>query len=368
MKFIDLKTQFELLNDEIHNGIEEVLRHGKYVSGPEVVRLEEKLADFVGVRHCVSVSSGTDALVISLMALDIGIGDEVITSPFTFAASAEAICLVGATPKFVDIRPDTLNLDESKIEEVISENTRAIMPISIFGQCANFEEINRIADTHGLVVIEDGAQSFGATYKGSASCGLSTIGCTSFFPSKPLGAYGDGGACFCNEDEIADKMRMVREHGQSERYVHTRLGVTGRLDSIQASVLLAKLRLFPGEIERRQQIAEMYNKELGGYHSRITCPTIATENTSVYAQYTIEVNDREQFIMNMTSRAIPTAVHYPRPLYEQPVFRTHSNVDVVSYPVTEMKCKRVVSLPMHPYLTDGEIGEITDAVLASASA
>ena len=258
MQFIDLKAQQARIEAEIQARIQAVLAHGRYIMGPEVAELEQRLADYVGVRHCVGVSSGTDALLVALMALDVGPGDEVITTPFTFVATAEVIALLGAVPRFIDIDPVTYNLDPGRIESAIGPKTRAIMPVSLYGQCADMDAINAIAARHGLPVIEDAAQSFGATYKNRRSCGLSTIGCTSFFPSKPLGCYGDGGACFTDDERLATLMRQVMNHGQDKRYSHPRLGINGRLDSLQAAVLLAKMGIFPDEVERRAAAGARY--------------------------------------------------------------------------------------------------------------
>ena len=260
MEFVDLKKQQSLIKSQIDINIQKVLNHGRYIMGPEVSELEEKLADYVGVKHCVSVSSGSDALLIAMMAIGIGLGDEVITTPFTFVATVEMIVLLGAKPVFVDIDVHTYNINHTKIESAITSKTRLILPVSLYGQCANMEVINKISNKYGLPVLEDGAQSFGATYKGKKSCGLSTVGCTSFFPSKPLGCYGDGGAIFTNDDYLAKKIRQIRLHGQESRYHHTMIGINGRLDTIQAAILLAKFDIFPKEVEMRQKVGEKYNQ------------------------------------------------------------------------------------------------------------
>jgi UDP-2-acetamido-2-deoxy-ribo-hexuluronate aminotransferase len=249
MQFIDLKAQYRRIETDVNQRIQAVLNHGQYIMGPELTELESQLAEFVGVKHAIGVSDGTTALLIALMALDIGVGDEVITTPFTFIATGEMIALLGATPVFVDIDPQTYNIDVNKIESAITSKTKAIMPVSLYGLCADFDAINAIAEKYQLPVIEDGAQSFGASYKGKKSCGLTTIGCTSFFPSKPLGCYGDGGACFTNDDDLAKKMREIRVHGQDRRYHHPVIGLNGRLDTIQAAILLAKLSVFPQEVD-----------------------------------------------------------------------------------------------------------------------
>jgi UDP-2-acetamido-2-deoxy-ribo-hexuluronate aminotransferase len=343
--FIDLKTQYKALEQEIQSRIKRVLEHGQYIMGPEVAELEEKLASYVGVRHCISASSGTDTLLITLMALGIGAGDEVITTPFTFIATGEMIALLGAKPVFVDIDPRTYNIDPSKIENAITLRTRAIMPVSLFGQCADFDAINAIAEKYKLPVIEDGAQSFGATYKGRRSCGLSTIGSTSFFPSKPLGAYGDGGALFTNDDALAKTMREIRVHGQDRRYHHARIGINGRMDTIQAAVLLAKLGRFDWEVEQRALIGARYTTLLTQYCSHIQPPYIEPHNSSVYAQYTIQARQRDTLCEELKKSGIPTAIHYPTPLHLQPAFSQFGYAKGW-LPVAEATAGRVMSLPM----------------------
>jgi len=341
--FVDLKKQYRALESQIQERMNRVLEHGKYIMGPEVGELEERLADYVGAEHCIAVASGTEALLISLMALDIGPGDEVITTPFTFVATVEVIVLLGITPVFVDIEPDTCNIDASKIESKITSRTKAIMPVSLYGQCADMDEINAIAARHGNIpVIEDAAQSFGATYKGKKSCNLSTIGCTSFFPSKPLACYGDGGAIFTNDDNLAQAAREIRVHGQSKRYVHTRVGVGGRMDTLQCAIVLAKLERFDWEVEQRQKIGARYAKLLNqqGVTSVVTRP----DRTSVYAQYTIMVDDRDTYQQELKEAGIPTAVHYPVPLNEQPVYKHLCCADCT--PQASAVSRRVMSLPM----------------------
>jgi len=359
--FIDLKSQYRSIEENIKSRINKVLEHGQYVMGPEVAELESRLAEFVGVKHCISASSGTDTLMISMMALGIGPGDEVITSPFTFIATGEMIALIGAKPVFVDIDPKTYNIDPTKIEAAITSKTKAIMPVSLYGQCADFDAINAIADKHGLPVIEDAAQSFGASYKGKKSCALSTIGSTSFFPSKPLGAYGDGGALFTNDDALAKIMREIRAHGQERHYYHVRLGVNGRLDTIQAAVLLAKMDIFPEEIMARNRVAGKYNSLL---QDKFATPYIEAHNTSVYAQYTIQVDNRSEVQQRLKDLGVPTAVHYPIPLNLQPAFANLGQPEG-SFPISESTAKRVLSLPMSPYLPDRLIDRIADAVLES---
>ncbi len=358
MQFIDLKTQYSLIENDILNSIKNVLNHGQYIMGPEINELEKQLAAFVGVKHAIVNSSGTDALLMALMALDIQPGDEVITSPFSFFATAEVIALCQAIPVFVDIDPATYNINTKKLAAVITPKTKAIMPVSLYGQCADFDEINAIATQHGIPVIEDGAQSFGATYKGNYSCALSTIGCTSFFPSKPLGGYGDSGACFTNDDAIAQKLLEVRLHGQNARYCHSRVGINGRMDTIQAAILLEKLKLFPEEVILRQRVANKYN-EL--FSSLVKTPFIHQHNTSVYAQYTIEVNNREEFQSRMQAEGIPTAVHYPISMHEQKAL-SYLNYKRGGFPYSEQASQKVVSLPMHPYLKEEDQLKIVNAV------
>jgi UDP-2-acetamido-2-deoxy-ribo-hexuluronate aminotransferase len=357
MNFIDLQAQYRRIEGDVNARIKAVLEHGQYIMGPEVAELEERLAAAVGVKHCIGVSSGTDALLVAMLALGIGPGDEVITTPFTFIATGEMIALIGAVPVYVDIDARTYNIDPMQIEAAVTPRTRAIIPVSLYGQCADMDSINAIAARHGLPVIEDAAQSFGATYKGRQSCGLSLIGCTSFFPSKPLGAYGDAGACFTDDDQLAKAMREIRVHGQDRRYHHPRIGINGRLDSLQAAVLLAKLAVFEDEVAARGRIGARYSQLLSG--AGCITPYIEAHNTSVYAQYTIGVDDRDGLIAQLGYAGIPTAVHYPVPLHRQPAF-AGQGLPVV--PVADQAAARVVSLPMHPYLTDEHLTTIAEAV------
>ncbi len=348
--FIDLKTQYQALKPQIQARIDAVLEHGQYIMGPEVKELEDKLALYTGAKHCITVASGTEALLMSLMALDVKPGDEIITTPFTFVATAEVIVLLGAKPVFVDVEPDTGNIDVNLIEAKITAKTKAIMPVSLYGQVADMDEINAIAARHGNIpVIEDAAQSFGATYKGRKSCNLSTIGCTSFFPSKPLGCYGDGGAIFTNDDNLAQAMREIRVHGQSQRYVHTRIGVGGRMDTLQCAIVLAKLERFDWEVEQRKAIGQRYtdlitSSQTGKGAAAITTPTIRPDRTSVYAQYTVFAPDREALQKRLAAAGVPTAVHYPVPLNEQPAYKHLCCPDCT--PVAQKLAKVVMSLPM----------------------
>jgi len=361
VKFADLSAQYTQYREQINARIQQVLDHGQYILGPEVAELEEKLAAFVGVSHAVGVASGTDALQMSLMALGIEPGDEVITTAFSFIATAEVIRLLGANTVYADIDPTNYNIDPSKIEALITNRTKAIIPVSLYGQCADLDEINEIAARHGLPVIEDAAQSFGAQYKVRRSGGLTTIGCTSFFPSKPLGGYGDGGAIFTNDADIASKLRVLRVHGQDRRYHHSAVGINGRLDTIQAAVLLAKIEFFDKEIELRNRVAQRYNEFLPG--DSVVLPKIKPHNLSVYAQYTIQVKDRSEFQEILSQQNIPTAVHYPYPLYKQPAIFQEGTI----LAHTEYAANHVVSLPMHPYLEASEQDQVIEAVKIAVS-
>jgi UDP-2-acetamido-2-deoxy-ribo-hexuluronate aminotransferase len=358
MEFIDLKSQYQASRDLINERIAAVLEHGQYILGPEVAELEARLAAYTGARHCITVASGTEALLIALMALGVRPGDEIITTPFSFIATAEVIVLLGAVPVFVDIDPATCNIDPGLIEDAITPRTRAIMPVSLYGQPADMEEINAIASRHGLAVIEDAAQSFGATYRGRKSCNLSTIGCTSFFPSKPLGCYGDGGALFTSDDAIAAAAREIRVHGQLRRYVHTRVGVGGRMDTLQCAIVLAKLERFDWELAQRQRAADSYEALLSG---RLQLVGQARDRTNVYAQYTVVVEERERIQAELHAAGIPTAVHYPVPMHLQPAYAHLSRPDAC--PVASSMAARVLSLPMGPYLADAEARQVAQALL-----
>jgi UDP-2-acetamido-2-deoxy-ribo-hexuluronate aminotransferase len=358
MEFTDLKTQYQHLRDSIQARIQAVLEHGAYIMGPEVAELEERLARYTGAAHCITVASGTEALLIALMAIGIRPGDEVITTPFSFIATAEVIALLGARPVFADIEAETGNIDAALIEARITARTRAIMPVSLYGQPADMDEINAIARRHGLVVIEDGAQSFGATYKGRRSGNLSAIGCTSFFPSKPLGCYGDGGAIFTSDDGLAQAMREIRVHGQARRYTHTRIGVGGRMDTLQCAVVLAKLERFDWELQQRLRIGVLYHELFG---SRIERIRLRPNRTSAFAQYTICVDDREEVQDFLRKLDIPTAVHYPLPIPMQPAYvRTCSAAHI---PAAAAMARRALSLPIGPYMSDDAVAQVANAVL-----
>lgn len=356
MPFIDLKKQYQKINTQIQDNINTVLDHGQYIMGPEVNKLEEKLAGFVGTKHCIGLSSGTDALLVALMAVGVGPDDEVITPNFSFFATAGVVSFLKARPIFVDVDAKTYNIDPMLIEKKITKKTKAIMPVSLYGQCPDFDSINRIALKYNIPVIEDAAQSFGATYKKKKSCGLSTIGCTSFFPSKPLGCYGDGGACFTDDDNLAKIMREIRLHGQESRYYHTRIGINGRLDSLQAAILLAKLEIFDEEIVLRSEIGRYYSKAL---QDVVTVPFIEEWNTSVYGQYTIQVDQREKFQSYLKGCNIPTAIHYQMPIDEQPIYK---DIKSDNCPISRDLASKVISLPMHPYLERGDQDQIIDII------
>jgi UDP-2-acetamido-2-deoxy-ribo-hexuluronate aminotransferase len=358
MQFIDLKQQYKLIESNILKSIQAVLEHGQYIMGPEIFTLEKQLAEFLGVRHAIVNSSGTDALLMALLALELEPGDEVITSPFSFFATAEVIVLCQANPVFVDIDPLTYNIDPNKIEGAITAKTRAIMPVSLYGQCADMAAINSIAKRHGLPVIEDAAQSFGATYNGVYSGALSTIGCTSFFPSKPLGGYGDSGACFTDDDILAERLLEARNHGQNTRYCHRRIGINGRMDTMQAAILIEKLKLFPKEIALRQQVARRYEQLLAGI---VKTPIVIPGNTSVFAQYTIEVPNRDEFQKQMQSSGIPTAVHYPVAMHHQEAL-AYLGYKQGDFPHAEKASRHVVSLPMHPYLKMEDQQKVANAI------
>jgi UDP-2-acetamido-2-deoxy-ribo-hexuluronate aminotransferase len=343
--------------------MQRVLDHGQYIMGPEVAELEAALARFTGARHCITVASGTEALLISLMALGLKPGDEVITTPFTFAATAEVIVLLGGVPVFVDIEPDTCNINVSLIEAAITPRTRAIMPVSLYGQVADMDEINAIAAHHGLAVIEDAAQSFGARYQGQRSCNLSTFGCTSFFPSKPLGCYGDGGALFTNDDALAQAAREIRVHGQSARYTHTRVGVGGRMDTLQCAVVLAKLTRFEWELARRHALGARYQQALQG--APLQSPVVRTDRDSVWGQFTVRVAERERVQAALKAAGVPTAVHYPRPLHQQAAYAAFAPAG--GCPESERAAEQVLSLPMGADLSEADQDRVVAALLAAVS-
>lgn len=358
MEFIDLKEQYRCYKSEIDARMRAVVDHGHFVMGPEIAELEALLAKFVGVKYCLTVASGTDSLEIALRALGVGPGDEVITVPFTWISSAEVISLVGARPVFVDIDPASYNLDVRQLEAAITSKTKVIMPVGLFGQMADMEAINVIAARHGVAVLEDAAQSFGSTRNGRRSCGVSTIGSTSFFPAKPLGCFGDGGALFTDDDRLAQLMRAIRTHGGEKRHYHTVVGMNGRFDTLQAAVVLAKMPHFEDEVAARIRIGARYTEML---RDVCTCPTITAGNTHVYAQYTIRVPDREALGAKLKEQGIPTAVYYPKCLHEQPVFAP-LGYEFGAFPESERASREVISLPMHPFLSEETQNQIVAAV------
>jgi len=357
MHFIDLKTPHQRAKAEIESRMNAVLEHGQFIMGPEVAELEEQLRGYVGVKHALTVSSGTHGLEIALRALGVGPGDEVITVAFTWVSSAEVVLLLGATPVFVDVEPAGFNMDPSKLEAAITPRTKAILPVSLFGQMPNFDAINAIATRHGVAVVEDGAQSFGATQNGRKSGSVTRLGCTSFFPSKPLGCYGDGGAIFTDDDSLAAKVQAIRAHGRDARHEHTLVGVNGRLDTLQAAVLLAKLPHFASEVAERGRIGARYSARL---RSSCVVPELALGNSHVYAQYTIRVNDRDDLGRKLQAAGIPTKVHYPKCLHRQPVFASTAAWGDLAE--SERAAREVISLPMHPYLSEVDQDRIVRAV------
>jgi UDP-2-acetamido-2-deoxy-ribo-hexuluronate aminotransferase len=357
MEFTDLKSQYRAIKADVDARIQRVLDHGQYIMGPEVRELEEKLEAYTGAKHCITVASGTEALLIAMMALGVKPGDEVITTPFTFIATAEMIVLLGAKPVFVDVEEDTANIDAAKLEAAITPRTRAIMPVSLYGQPADMDEINAIAAKRGIPVIEDAAQSFGATYKGRRSCNLSTIGATSFFPSKPLGCYGDGGALFTSDVTLAKAMREIRVHGQSGRYNHTRIGVGGRMDTLQCAVVLAKLPRLDWEIKRRIEIGLAYEALLG---PRVKTIAVRPDRTSVYAQFTVRVPDRDRLQGALKSAGVPTAVHYPLSLHQQPAYAAAHKGQ--AFPASEKLAREVMSVPMSADLTEADQARIVRTI------
>ena len=384
IQFIDLRAQQQRILARVQENISRVLAHGQYIMGPEIRDLEERLAGYAGVRHAVSCSSGTDALLMALMAYGVGPGDAIFTSPFTFVATAEVISLLGATPVFVDIEPDTFNIDPDQLEKAITalENKdpqihplpkgfeslmpRGVIPVDLFGQPADYDRINALAAHKGLFVIEDAAQSFGAEYKGKKACSLADVGATSFFPAKPLGCYGDGGMVFTDDDTLFDKMASVRVHGKgSDKYDNVRIGINGRCDTLQAAILLAKFEIFPEEMDLRQVVANRYTSALKE-NPHIQTPLVREGSLSAWAQYSLVSEKKDSILSALKKAGIPTAVYYPKPLHLQGAYAYlgHKPGD---YPVSEDKAEKIFSLPMHPYLTETEQRQITEVILAAAS-
>lgn len=360
IEFIDLKAQMRAIRAPVNERIQKVLDHGQFIMGPEVPEMEQRLAAYTGAKHCISVASGTEALLIALMALGVGRGDEVITTPFTFVATVEVIALLGATPVLVDVEPDTCNINPDQIEAAITSRTKAIMPVSLYGATADMDEINAIGLKHGIPVIEDAAQSFGAEYRSRKSCNVSSIGCTSFFPSKPLGCYGDGGAIFVSDDALAKAMGEIRTHGQESRYYHTRIGVGGRMDTLQCAVILAKLDTFDWEVEQRIRIGRAYRDMVAAIPG-IQAPVVRNDRTCVWAQFTIQTDKRDSVVASLKEVGVPTAIHYPIPLHKQPAYQSLCRV-VGGVDVSDNVSQRVLSLPMHPYLDEGTMQTIVGAL------
>jgi UDP-2-acetamido-2-deoxy-ribo-hexuluronate aminotransferase len=358
MQFVDMAAQQVRIKDKLDIAIQNVLSHGQYILGPEVTALEAKLCEFTGAKYCIAVANGTDALQIVQMALGIGAGDEVITPGFNYIAAAETIAVLGAKPVYVDVDPRTYNLDHTKLEAAITSRTKAIIPVSLYGQCADFDSINEIAHRYSLPVIEDAAQSFGATYKGKKSCNLTTFATTSFFPSKPLGCYGDGGAIFTNDDEMAKKIRMIARHGQDRRYHHLMVGVNSRLDTLQAAILLTKFEIFADEIVMRNAVAKCYDNFLNEAGVNST-PYIEPHNVSAWAQYTVQVENRNQVQSKLSELGIPTAIHYPTPLNKQPAVADR----LATLPTGDKVADVVLSLPMHPYISEAEVKEVVSGLI-----
>lgn len=350
--FFDLAAQQALIKTELDVAIARVLKHGQYILGPEVTQLEERLATYAGVDHCISVANGTDALQVAMMALGVGPGDEIIVPAFSYIATAEAAALLGASVVYCDIESSTYCLDPACLTELITPRTKLIVPVSLYGQCADFDAINSIAAQYNLQVIEDAAQSFGAKYKEKRSCSLSTMACTSFFPTKPLGCYGDGGAIFTNDDQLALIARQISRHGQDRRYHHVRVGVNSRLDTLQAAILLLKLELLDDEIAMRDRIARMYSEALTGLVDDV--PHIKSHNKSAWAQYTVRVSNRAECQKALEREGIPTAVHYPYPLNKQPAVEDK----LADLPRGTAAADHVLSLPIYPYSGEKEVERI----------
>ncbi len=359
MQFCDLNRQYEAYKPEIDQAIQSVIQSSAFINGNEIEKLEKELAEYAGVKHALAVASGTDALLLALMAYDIKPGDEVICPAFTFFATASMVSLLKARPVFVDVSPVDFNIDIEKIEAAITRKTKGIVAVSLFGQCADFDALNELAEKHGLWVIEDGAQSFGASYKGRKSCSLTEVSTTSFFPAKPLGCYGDGGAVFTQSDRLSALIRQLRGHGQMARYYHERIGINGRMDTLQAAILRVKLRHFDKEIASRQHAAELYSQHL---HGLVMLPVVNEDCTSTWAQFTIALDNRDAVRKKLTELGIPTAVHYPLPLPKQLAFSGLPDYSK-KFEVSELLSETVLSLPMHGMITDEEVETVAKAVI-----
>jgi UDP-2-acetamido-2-deoxy-ribo-hexuluronate aminotransferase len=359
IEFIDLKRQYQFQKEEIDKAIEEVITNSSFIMGKQVLELENTLAEYVGTKYAIGCGSGTDALLLALMVQNLQPGDEIITTPFTFIATSETIAFLKLKPVFVDIDPETYNINPKQIAQAITNHTKGIMAVDIFGQCADYDDINRIAKQHNLFVIEDAAQSFGAEYKGRRSCSLAEIACTSFFPAKPLGCFGDGGMIFTSDEKMSNILRSLRVHGMgNDKYDNVRIGLNARLDTLQAAIVLTKFKHFPEEINSRQSIAEYYNQNLGDLMKK---PQILPHNKSVYAQYSIRLQDRDRLQKHLAKQNIPTAIHYPKPLHLQKAF-SYLNYKVGNFPIAEQVAAEILSLPMHPYLTENELNVICNTI------
>lgn len=361
--YLDLTIQYKAIENPLNEMVQKVLKSGQYILGPEVELCEKRLAEFVGAPYCVTAANGTDALLMALMAHGIKAGDEVIVPSFSFFATAEMIALLGAKPVFVDIDPTTFNINPDLIEKNITSKTKAIMPVSLYGQVAEMNAINEIAEKHGLVVMEDAAQSFGATYQGKRSCNLSRYACTSFFPAKPLGCFGDGGAVFCQNKEDYEALLQIRNHGQSTRYHHTAIGINGRLDTLQCGILLVKLERYPWEMEQRQRIAAIYNSELHDVKGLIT-PQVAEDRNSVFAQYTLRVQKRGEFQQKLSALGVPTSIHYPKGMHQQPALSMYNPGRGLE--VTEALCEEVISLPLYADMPSSHVDHVIQTVKSVA--
>jgi len=365
MQFIDLGQQYKAYQEDIDRSIQSVLDQSNFILGESVNQIEQKLAHFVGVKHGIGVSSGTDALLLSLAAIGVNQGSEVITTPFSFIASVEVLLWLGATPVFVDIKPDTFLMNVNEIEKKINSKTRAILPVSLYGHMPDIQAVCQIADQYGLSVIEDGAQSFGATSPYGRSGGVTTLGCTSFFPAKPLGCYGDGGMIFTNDDELSQALREMRIHGQSEKYKHVRLGLNGRLDTLQAAILLAKFSHFESEIRKRKEAGDYYINALESLQD-VTPPKVLSGYTHVFGQFTIRVPNREQVRQTLGELGIPTAVHYPVPLHRQPLIESLKLSG--TFPHAEEASDQVLSLPFHPFISRSEQDQVIESLKKALTA
>lgn len=363
--YLDLTLQYKALEPQLTDITQKVMKSGQYILGPEVVECEKKMAQFTGAPYCVTAASGTDAILMALLSEDIKAGDEVIVPAFSFFATAEVIALIGAKPVFVDIEPETFNLDVNQLEKSITSKTKAIMPVSLYGQTANMNEINQLAQKHGLKVMEDAAQSFGARYEGKTSCNLSDYGCTSFFPAKPLGCFGDGGAVFCQTEEQYNNLVQVRNHGQESRYYHTKLGYNGRLDTLQCAILLVKLERYPWEVEQRQRIAQTYSTEFSNLE-KIATPVVREGRDSVFAQYTLKVQNRDGFQKALMEEGVPTSIHYPKGMHQQPALRDFAPTQALN--VTETVCEEVISLPLYADMPEDHVAYVIEKVKKVATA